>query len=213
MATYNKGILGAFRGKVGPVVGSRWRGKDILRSLPRKSNRIATETQLMQRKKFGTVNAFLMQIQPVITRFYGTNSGEKTRRNQAMSYHMKEAVTFVDPDFEMLYNKVQVSKGDLISVENPTVAGIANTALSFAWGNNAGQGQALDNDTIVVVVYEPTLGEAFFQLNLAIRSDENAEIPLPSYLSGLSVQVWLTVASADEKRYATSKYLGAVVLT
>jgi hypothetical protein len=167
----------------------------------------------MQRKKFGTVNAFLMQIQPVITRFYGTNSGEKTRRNQAMSYHMKEAVTFVDPDFEMLYNKVQVSKGDLISVENPTVAGIANTALSFDWVNNAGQGQALDNDTMVVVVYEPTLGEAFFQLNMAIRSDENAEIPLPSYLSGLSVQVWLTVASADEKRYATSKYLGAVVLT
>lgn len=213
MATYNKGILGAFTGKVGPVVGTQWRGKNILRSLPRKSNRIATDTQLLQRKKFGTVTAFLSQIQPVITRYYGVENSFKTRRNQAMSYHMKEAVTFVNPDFEMLYHKVQVSKGDLISVENPTATAIANTSLSFAWGNNAGQGQALENDTLVVVVYEPTLGEAFFQLNLALRSDETAEIPLPSYLSGLSVHVWLAVASADEKRYATSKYLGEIVLT
>jgi hypothetical protein len=213
MAIYNKGILGAFTGKVGPVVGSQWRGKNVLRSLPRKSNRIATDTQLLQRKKFGTVTAFLSQIQPVITRYYGVENSFKTRRNQAMSYHMKEAVTFVDPDFEMLYHKVQVSKGDLISVENPTATAIANTGLSFAWGNNAGQGQALENDTLVLVVYEPTLGEAFFQLNLALRSDETVEIPLPSYLSGLSVHVWLAVASADEKRYATSKYLGTAVLT
>jgi len=38
MGTYNKGILGAFYGKVGTVVGSTWRGKDVMRSLPRKSN-------------------------------------------------------------------------------------------------------------------------------------------------------------------------------
>ena len=45
MGTYNKGILGAFSGKVGPVVGATWRGKDVMRSLPKKTNRLATAFQ------------------------------------------------------------------------------------------------------------------------------------------------------------------------
>ena len=45
MGTYNKGILGAFSGKVGPVVGATWRGKEVMRSLPKKSNRLATTYQ------------------------------------------------------------------------------------------------------------------------------------------------------------------------
>jgi hypothetical protein len=64
MGTYNKGILGAFSGKVGPVVGASWRGKDVLRSLPRKGIRVATETQLLQRLKFSTASEFLNSVQP-----------------------------------------------------------------------------------------------------------------------------------------------------
>ena len=55
MGTYNKGILGAFSGKVGPVVGATWRGKDVMRSLPKKSNRLATAFQQQQRSKFAMV--------------------------------------------------------------------------------------------------------------------------------------------------------------
>ena len=39
MGTYNKGILGPFSGKVGTVVGASWRGKDVMRSLPKKTDR------------------------------------------------------------------------------------------------------------------------------------------------------------------------------
>ena len=60
MGTYNKGILGAFSGKVGPVVGASWRGKEVMRSLPKKSNRVATATQLLQRQKFAMVQAFFI---------------------------------------------------------------------------------------------------------------------------------------------------------
>ncbi len=48
MGKYNKGILGAFSGKVGPVVGSSWRGRDVLRSCPKKSNKVASQLQAMQ---------------------------------------------------------------------------------------------------------------------------------------------------------------------
>lgn len=35
MAVFEKGILGGFSGKVGNVVGARWRGKNIM-SLPKR---------------------------------------------------------------------------------------------------------------------------------------------------------------------------------
>ena len=48
MAIFSKGILGGFSGKVGNVIGSSWRGKDVLRSLPTKRNWVATQSQLDQ---------------------------------------------------------------------------------------------------------------------------------------------------------------------
>ena len=100
MGTYNKGILGAFSGKVGPVVGANWRGKDIMRSLPKKSKRRASAIQMQQRQKFAMVSELLNGLQPVIKRYYGSDGGLKTRRNQLMSYLLKEALMYNDPDFE-----------------------------------------------------------------------------------------------------------------
>ncbi len=37
MGTFNKGILGGFSGKVGNVIVSNWKGKDVVRSLLEKS--------------------------------------------------------------------------------------------------------------------------------------------------------------------------------
>ena len=42
MANISKGILGGFSGKVGTIVGANYRGKDIIRSVPKKSGRKPT---------------------------------------------------------------------------------------------------------------------------------------------------------------------------
>jgi Family of unknown function (DUF6266) len=213
MGTYNKGILGAFSGKVGPVVGASWRGKDVLRSLPRKGNRVATETQLLQRLKFSTATEFINSVQPIISKYYGSDNTDKTRRNQAMSYFMKEALLYVAPNFQLIYNKVQIGKGDLLGIQNPTLAAAAATSIDISWTNNSGQGQALATDKLVIAVYEPTTKTTTYSLNAGERADATTNLILPAYLSGLTVQVWVLFASADDKLYATSMYLGNVVLT
>lgn len=212
MGTYNKGILGAFSGKVGPVVGASWRGKDVMRSLPRKGNRVATETQLLQRLKFSTVTAFLNPLQPIISRFYGSDTTDKTRRNQAMSYHMREALTYVDPEFLITFNKVQISKGDLIGMQAPAIAAGAAQSVDFTWTDNSDEGQAKATDTLVMALYEPTTKTTVYSLNAGTRNTGAANVIVPAYLSGLTVHVWGTFTSADEKLYATSVYLGSVVV-
>lgn len=213
MGTYNKGILGPFSGKVGTVVGASWRGKDVMRSLPKKTDRTPTEVQLQQRLKFTTVSDFLTPISNVISLYFGSGSGELTRRNQAMSYHMKEAVVFNDPDFEILYNKVQISKGDLTGVQNPTVAASGTNKLTYGWEDNSGQGAAKATDKLVVVVYAPNEKLYFTSLDAGERDGVSVEVQLPAFFNGLVVQSWITFAAADGKAYATSVYMGAVTVS
>lgn len=211
MGTYNKGVLGPFSGKIGTVVGSSWRGIDYMRSLPKRGNRVATAAQLLQRQKFLLVTEFLAPIQPVLKKFFGNNTGELSRSNQAMSYHIKEAVNFVSPNFEIVFNKVQIAKGELTSILNPAVLAGTN-ALDFSWDDNSGQGEASATDQLVVVVYAPVGGLFYYTLAGGLRSAAAATINLPSYFSGLQVHSWITFASADGKNYGTSVYMGAVTV-
>lgn len=212
MGTYNKGILGAFSGKVGPVVGASWRGKDVLRSLPRKGNRVATATQLLQREKFTMVTGFLTPLNSVVGRYFGNNTGDKTRRNQAMSYLMREAINYVDPDLVWDFSKVLISRGDLLGLTGASAAVGAGESVDFTWTDNSGQGDAETTDKLVVVLYEETTKTSVHALNAGLRNQGTANVIVPAFLSGLTVQVWATFASTDDKLYATSQYLGTVVI-
>ncbi len=212
MGTYSKGIIGAFSGKVGPVVGATWRGKDVMRSLPRKSTKPATQTQKLQREKFTMVTAFLAPINPIVKRYFGNDIGIKTRRNQAMSYLIKEAITYVDPELVWEYNKVLISRGELLGINEADVATGAGQSINITWTDNSGNGDALATDKLVVVVYEPTTKTTVYSLDAATRNLEVANVALPAYCSGLSVEVWATFAATDEKMWATSQYLGTVLV-
>ena len=212
MGTYNKGILGAFSGKVGPVVGASWRGKDVLRSLPRKGNRVATATQLLQREKFTMVTEFLTPLKSVVGRYFGNNTGDKTRRNQAMSYLMREAISYVDPDLVWEFNKVLISRGDLLGLSNASAAAGAGQSVDITWTDNSGQGDAETTDKLVVVIYEETTKTTVHALSAGMRNQGTGNVVVPAFLTGLTVQVWATFVATDDKMYATSQYLGTVVI-
>ena len=58
MATFEKGILGGFSGKVGNVVGGTWKGKSYMRSKPNKRSSVPSEKQLEQQIKFKMIVLF-----------------------------------------------------------------------------------------------------------------------------------------------------------
>ena len=212
MGTYNKGILGAFSGKVGPVVGASWRGKDVMRSLPRKGNRVATATQLLQREKFTMATSFLTPLNGVVGRYFGNNTGDKTRRNQAMSYLMREAITYVDPDLVWDYSKVLISRGDLLGLNAAAAVPGAGHSVDLTWSDNSNQGDAETTDKLVVVLYEPTSKTTVHALNAGTRNQVTGNVVVPAFLAGLTVHVWATFASTNDKLYATSQYLGTVII-
>ncbi len=211
MGTFKKGILGGFRGKVGSVVGARWRGKYVMRSVPEiDENRTPTEEQRKVRERFGLVARFLNPMKPIIGKYFGQKQGDKSPFNLATSYHIKEAVLEVGEDFMIDYPKVLISKGDLNGLQSPVLTAPAANILQLDFTDNTGQGFAKADDQLLVVLYVPILGEYQLFTPAGTREETSVNLPLPPYWSSMAIQAWAAFVDAEGKRAATSSYLGEV---
>ncbi|ARV05669.1 hypothetical protein BTO04_02685 [Polaribacter sp. SA4-10] len=212
MATFEKGILGGFSGKVGNVVGARWRGKNVMRSLPQRGNYTATAKQEEQRLKFKTVIGFLSPIVDVLNSYYGSAQGDKSRANLATSYHLKNAVLSTPTGAVMEYAKVVISKGDLRGIDGGTVAAAAEQTLNFGWQDNSGQGKATATDAFMVVVYAPELNLFYTNIAVATRDATTATVTLPNFMASFEVEVWVSFSKPETNLAAISTYMGAITV-
>ena len=212
MATFEKGILGGFSGKVGNVVGARWRGKNVMRSLPQRGNYTATAKQEEQRLKFKTVIGFLSPIVAILHSYFGSPQGDKSRSNLATSYHLKNAVVTTPTGTVMDYAKVLISKGDLRGIDGGTIAAAARQTLNFGWQDNSGQGKATATDTLMVVVYAPDLNLFYTNTAVATRDATTASVTLPNYMASFEVEVWASFSKPETNFAAISTYMGAVTI-
>lgn len=212
MARITKGILGGFSGKVGTVVGSNWRGIDIIRSTPKPSSRPASSKQLVQQMKFKTAVAFLQPLRSIQNRFFGSNSGAKSRSNLATSYTINNAVDMVDDLPVMIFNKVLITKGDLASFQNIAVTPQAGGILAFTWGDNANQGNASATDLVSIVCFSDELGVFEIYEGAEIRSRLSLEVTLPAFYVGKEIQVYAYLNNEQETQASNSTYLGAITV-
>ncbi|MBU0695427.1 MAG: hypothetical protein KKE39_02720 [Bacteroidetes bacterium] len=212
MGKYEKGILGPFNGKVGTVIGSQWKGITYMRSLPRKSNKAATQKQLDVQNKFLQVINFLKPISGLIVDGYQNIKGSLTPFNYAVSYHLKNAISGVSPNFTINLNKVVISRGELNGLTDATVASDAANTLHFSWDALSLMGLAKTDDKVSALIFEETSGSGFTFQESALRSAGEFLAALPASFSGQTVNCWITVKSNDNKLISTSAYLGQVVV-
>lgn len=212
MGTIKKGILGGFSGKVGTVIGSSWRGLDVMRSLPKQSKAVPTEEQAIQRLRFGLIMGFLSPFKAIIEKAYGATEGAKSKFNLCTSYHLKEAVVGTAPDFSIDYSKVVLTKGELLGPKAAEAAAGKAGEIVFTWENHEGAGLAATNDKVLMVLYSDAKKLAQAIESNVERSGLKAKIALPASFTGETFHCWLGFLSADGKRSSTSVYLGEALL-
>ena len=106
MARLTNGALGGFSGKVGSVVGCRWKDVDYIRSLPRiNKKRKPTPAQVAARAKFTFLNTWLKKMTSFVAIGFANYSGRMTGMQAAHSCNAK-AVTGVYPDFSIDFSAV-----------------------------------------------------------------------------------------------------------
>lgn len=212
MATISKGILGGFSGKVGTVVGANWRGKDIIRSVPKTGHRTATDKQLLQQMKFKLVVTFLQPLKSIQNLYFGSESGAKSRVNLAVSYTINEAVQVVDDLPELVYSKVLITKGDLAGFQSLTATPQSGGILQLSWEDNTVQGNASATDRANVVAYCEELEEFIIWQSVALRSEVSASVTLPSPYVGKEVHLWAYFNNEAETQACNSPYVGTVTV-
>lgn len=212
MARITKGILGGFSGKVGTIVGANWRGKDIIRSVPTPSNRPPSEKQMLQQMKFKLVIGFLRPLGFIQKKYFGVNSGSKSRINLAVSYTISEAVQMVADAPQLIYNKVLITKGDLTGFQNVVAAPQAGNKIKLTWEDNSVQGNAKGTDKVTVICYSKELDSFAIFETVADRSDLTTEVTLPAYYATKDMQVWVYLNALDESIVCNSSYLGTLKL-
>ena len=83
MGTISQGILRGFSGKVGPIVGFRWKSKYYILARAAKVSNPRTPKQQEQRGKFATAFNFLKNIKPFIRIGYKEFTRERSAFNSA----------------------------------------------------------------------------------------------------------------------------------
>ena len=86
MGTIVNGINGGVSGKTGSVIGSSWKSINYLKGLYKKSNKPATEEQLINQAKFKLVMRFLLPITSYLQIGFGQKKADRqTPVNAAFS--------------------------------------------------------------------------------------------------------------------------------
>lgn len=217
MGTLRNGILGGIRGKVGPVVGAKWRNLDVLKARPKPTTKDPKEAQVYQRSIFGMVNSSLKGLKKFIK--IGFQSSKKTMSpmNAAVQYSLRRAVSANAQTFYLDYSKVKISLGPLPVATNLAVLLQPNQELSIAWSAYREIDPAVqmerDNDKLMVAIYDPFKKRLYGSDGIFKRSDLSAGFQLPLAFIGIPLHIWFFFTSESGKLVSDSVYLGSVTVT
>lgn len=200
MGIIRQGILGGFRNKTGSVVGAYWRDLNVIRALPRVSNKPATQAQINQRFKFGLVTGFLSGLSDQIDAGFKKGAGSVSAMNAAVAYHLKTAITGVAPNFTLDYTKLKFSTGKLSLPASVGVDVTAPARLDFNWTLDGANAKYKDaTDMVNVLVYNPTKNQFVSLMNAAPRSALGFNLPVPPDFTGDTVHTYLSFTSTLKK--------------
>ncbi len=212
MGKYKKGILGYFRGKVGTVIGSIWKGIHYMRSVSEASSSEPTQAQLNVRLRFALVVEFLTHIKGMIGTGYQKFNKGVTPFNAAVSYLLKYTVTGTSPNYTIDYSKVIVSVGDLEQLPDAAAVTSDPAEIKFNWDANTNMEYGKATDLVSVLAYSAVLHKYVKVTDVVPRSALTYTLSLPAEFSGELVHCWLTLTSVDRKQVCESSYLGPVTV-
>lgn len=210
MGTIKQGVLGPFSGKVGTVIGSTWKGKAVMRGLPVGRKGSPTQSQILQKAKFGLMIKFLQPLTSLLNLTFDSLAAGMSGINKAFSYNLQNAITGIYPDLTINYSMVLVSRGDLPLAGAPAAASATVGKIVFNWTDNSGLGKAKATDIAFVAVFCESLNHWIYDQNTAAVRNVGTYSLDASAFSGKPVQTYIGFVSANGKTYSNSMYTGVV---
>jgi len=200
---------GGIKGKVGPVIMSKWLGKDIIKEAPPRNRINNSPKQVVQKAKFGAAIEFVRHLSGLYSVTYKLKAQNMTARNSAVGQIVSDAITGDYPDFKIDFPKVLISRGTLEPV-GATVTAAAGQ-ITWTWTPNIGINGAGETDQSVVVVYCPERKQSLYKINAGTRIAGTATLDVTPFL-GLTVVTYLAFTTIDQKKVSDSRFTGELLV-
>jgi len=207
MARAINGILGAFVGKVGTVVGYVVNGESFMRSLSSRPKAM-TEKEIINQAKFKIVQEYLKPIKGLVKvgfhKYYTKTGGFRG----AVSYIRKEALVTDDAGSYIDPAKVKISGGDLEQAIDPVAVFEAPNQIKITWDATdvLYERQA---DQLLVLAYEM---EGFKTKKVifdgAYRKHGTMSLEIDGDFRGKNVDIYVGFLADDRSSQSNSQYLG-----
>ncbi len=208
MAKLNKGILGPISGKIGPVIGSSWKGVYYLKAVAKApKERVPTPAQQAHYKKFKFLTQWLRPLHPFVTTGYKNFARHNTEINAAFSYNFKAAMRGSGDNLCIDYQSVCISRGDLEGLMEPSATLLNENTLQLRWENFEGP-LSKYNDQLMLVIYNDELGISDGFIGGIKRSAETSVFTIDQRLVGKSFHVYVSVIALNGREVSNSQYLG-----
>lgn len=211
MAILKNGPNGGFSGRVGSVVGYQWRGKDVIRGLPRLTSKKRSPAQLANQLKMKLTQQFLKSCIGFIRDGFRNEAEQRVMSafNVAMSYNKKQAIAGEYPDLVFDYSKALVSMGGVPAMKEGT-AMWTNTGLKLRWTNDSGKDGASYRDNLWVLLLFPDYENCEAYFNQASRDKGEEIISVRPHQLGKPVHVYTSFTRYNGSDFSPSSYLGLI---
>jgi hypothetical protein len=209
MATYTDGINGSFKGKVGRVIGSSWKGIPYMKSLHSKRTIPAHKDEQLNRNKFAMAHRWLQPVTDFVRAGYKGYSSTVEGFLAAKSYLLKNAFEGEGADLMINPALMKVSYGDLPLAENITAAKTAPNELQVTWdGSNKKQPDAFDQ--VMILAYDIENGKANFNITGQFRYVGKDTLYISPAIPERTYHIYAAFVAADRSRQSASVYLGTI---
>lgn len=220
MAINSPGGVGKFRGKIDNVVLYSYKKLHIGRSTPKKSYKKPSKVQLEQRSKMKILSPFASQLTIAIQAGYPSNRSNMSAFNAATRHNIKHAITGTFPDYKIDYAQIQMSKGSLSHVYNPTACVIENSShIKISWENAVNLKIGVEeHDRVQFCIYgnerdddDKDYYKGEFIDDAGFRGNKETVIKIRRQFANIT-HLWMFLISADGKRASATRYLGKYIL-
>jgi hypothetical protein len=208
MARIKNGILGAFSGKAGAVVGYMIGDEAYMRGLPRKKT--YTDAERLNQKKFKLVQDYLEDLKDLLKvgfkNYYTKTGGFRA----AVAYTRKVALVSDDAGFYIDPALFRFSGGDLPVAVDPAVTLVEPLQMRIDW-NAEELPYEIKSDQLMLLIYDTVAYQSKSLIfDGPFRREGTLRVELPGYFKGKELDVYIGFVAADRSRQSDSQYLGKV---
>lgn len=205
MGVIKRGILGGFSGSVGSVVGTSWKGIEVMKSKPLSVANPRTAGQVAQRSKMSNVVALATvinasTIKPLWDRFAVKQSGY----NAFVQANIDLFASIIpSPAASFILSKGKMTAGDGLGA----VAEAGAALLTASWSDFSGDGYKLATDEAYIVAIRELDGKPFVSAAVAVRDDLSVEVATENLVAGQYFLVYLAFRRADGTIVSDTNYV------